>query len=183
MQDIWDLDKHLFSQKAQELMGHQIKNTVHQYNERTDILQPPYDPYPNSPTVYRSRDQVIKEKGWPGEKVDLYRTLCRLGMEYQYVRKIALLKYFGCTLSKTRSDLDAADAIAKAIEPFAQQDFIMGSMLKLGKMDIMDRYNSNVSSRKVIVSYITLSEKGERYLRANPCSLEFQEGGIPPELS
>lgn len=157
-------------------MNKPIYNTIVEYNYQTDNLAKPYDPYSND----FIREEVVKKHG--EEKVELYRTLCKMGLEYEYIRKIGRVHYFGCTVDKIRSDDVVADKIFKELEPFAKRDYIMGAMVRLGKIDIMDRYNSNVSSRKAIFTYVALNEPGISYLLNNPIDIEFQEGGLPPEL-
>lgn len=174
-QDIWHLHQHKFSPVAQSFLNASVKNTIVEYDDTTDALRAPHDPYPD-------KDWAVKKLGWEPEKVDLYRTLCRLGLEYEWIRRLGQVKYFGCVLDQGRSDDDAVDALIKLLEPFAQHGYIMGSLLKLSKMDLMDRYNSNNSTQKVVVTYIALNEPGLHHLSANPTRLEFQEGGMPYKL-
>lgn len=182
LDDIWDNNKHLFSIDLQKKMDVKVETTLIQYNESTGVLSKPHDPYPDNDTVLYGRDYAIKTKKWPAAKVDLYRTVCRLGLEHGFCRKIGLVKFFGAVVDHKVNDDIIANLIAKELESYAQQNFIMGSLVKLGKMNLMDRYNSNVSSKKTIVCYVALNEPGQAYLTANPTNLEFQEGGKPPEL-
>ena len=46
----------------------------------------------------------------------------------------------------------------------------------------MDYDDSTVSSKKIIVTYVAITDLGEKYLAANPTQLEFKEGGMPCEL-
>jgi len=187
VEDIWDKHNNHFSPFLQNIMSNKILNLCHQYDEPTNIatakLKAPHDPYPDDASI-KSRDYAIRVLGWAPEKIDLYRTLCRLGMEYEYdwIRKIALVKYFGCTLDKNRRDSTAAKALAEVLEPLAKRGFIKGALCKLSKIRLMDHLDSNESSKKIIMTYVAVTDLGEQYLLANPTDLEFCEGGLPPKL-
>ena len=183
MKNIWSKHSGKFSTTLQAALNQSVHSTMYEYDEPIfTALKEPHDPFPDDSLLAVNRDFAIKNWGWQPQKLDLYRVICKLGLTYEMLRKIARVRYFGCTLNKNQKDSTATKAIAEALEPLAKLGYIKGSLLSLGKIRLMDSQDSDVSSQKVIMCYVAITDLGEAYLKANPTTLEFLEGGMPNKL-
>lgn len=183
IKNIWSKNLHLFSPLLQVNLNKKIHNMVHQYNGPSNTIAEPHDPFPDNTNATINRDFAIENYRYQPERLDLYRTICKLGLTLvPGPRKYAQVLCFGCILNKNRRDTTAAKAIAEALEPLAQQGYIKGSLSTLSKMRVMDKEDSTTSSRKIIMCYVAITDLGEAYLKANPTELKFLEGGMPYKL-
>lgn len=180
--DIWDNNKHWFDNKLQESMNKQVHNIIIEYNVSTDIVKPSHDPFPDDKKYVNNRDWALDYYGWEPAKLDFYRTLCRLELEMQYQRKIGRVEFFGFVIDINRPDKDVVVEIAKFLKSYSDKGYILGSLTKLSKMYLADKYNVNTCSKKAVFSYVGLNEEGLYHLAVNPVDMNFQEGGMPKEL-
>lgn len=89
------------------------------------------------------------------------------------------VKYFGAQVRGERKIFDAAQKVANHVNFYADKGFITGYLTKLMLCPLVSEPHQ--LERFVVVSYVAFSPEGLKFLEANPCPIEFKEGGLPEE--
>jgi hypothetical protein len=156
--DVYPQLQHLFNKNAQKTLNNKIFNMIHQYNELTDEVETRGK---LMSLLYKLKIESVEDK-------------------LSYVRKCDVVFFFGSTVdSKDKLPL-ALDKVINALNKVADLGYTKGTMLPLGvvKLDFLDP----CTDKWVVISYVTLTDVGKKYVDQNMPNMLFEEGGIPHNL-
>lgn len=159
--DLYQLFKSYFSDKAQKTLDNRSQHLIYQYNEPAD---------PKNRLAYLLGNLGIKSA---------------IGHGYQWIRKYDKVYFFGSRCGKDQI-VDAVDKVISAVNLVAGLDFTKAALLPLSVIQICT-YNENghgyhTTGDFVVLSYVTLTEDGVKYVKTNLPNMLFEEGGVPARV-
>jgi len=155
MTDIYPIFANSFSPKATATLQNKTHNLVHQYNEIH---------YAGRLMRLLGKLGVKTCSGYKDESLDLY------------VRRADMVRYVASRADKANLP-KAIEKVIATVNHLADKDFTKASMVQLGVLELMpvDRPEPEY----VVLSYITLTEKGFEYVQNNMPQMFVEEAGIP----
>lgn len=182
MIEIYDDYKDQFSEKAiADMERRKSVNQLLQYNHPIAPLKKGYDPYPEglSGAIFNP----IKKEDYDKQ---LYRTFCRLGVEFEYERRIAPVKCFGITVKRHQDIGEGVKVVIDYINNLANNsNYIKGSFVSLAYMPMAKDWNDTSIGSYAIFSYIAIDidfHNPHTYKTFNKIDIQFEEGAIPKDL-
>jgi hypothetical protein len=157
--DIYSIFEHMFTEKAKEtaLTVHS-PNLVYQYNERsyfTDVAT------------------VLGKLGLRS---------CREykdGSTVNYVRTYDLMHFASCRATKGNLH-KAVEKVISAVNHVAERDFTKAYLVKLSTVEVQPVDSAELEY--IVISYITLTQKGSDYVKKNMSDVFISEGAMPMRI-
>jgi hypothetical protein len=154
--DIYPIFKHLFSEKAIKTLENKTSEQVYQFN----LCVP-------QPLILLAKlgiksCSMFKNETFNGEPL--------------YVRKIALVQFAAALASKDKL-YKAVERIVLAINDVADRDYTRASLVQLSVIELANPMQPEPDY--MVISYVTLSDRGKAYVDANLPGIFIANGAMP----
>ena len=155
--DIYPIFEHAFTEKAKTCLALPATSLIHQYND----------------IDYHGRIKVLLGK------LRLQSCVLEkdLPMDDMWVRRYDLVHYAALRAAKENLP-KAIERVIEAVNYVAEKNFTRASLVKLSIVEAA-RSPESLDTEYIVVSYITLNDKGAVYVANNMSDIFIKEGGMP----
>ena len=157
--DIYPIFEHAFTEKAKLTLTTKTNNLVYQYNNKV----------PSAHVLVLLSKLNLKTCA-------MYKGVVADDM---YVRAFDLVHFVASRATKDKLP-KAIEKVISVINDVAEKDFTKASMLQLSVIELME--TSSLELEYVVISYITLTDKGSKYVEQHMPDMFVKEGEIPARI-
>lgn len=154
MVDIYPIFEHSFNEKAKATFAKKADSLIFQYNEK----------YPQGAILHLLGKLELKTCKQFKDEVNVY------------IRKFDKVCFMASRATKDKLP-EAIEKVIAAVNDVADKDFTKAYMVQLGVLELMPV--DLPEPEYVVISYITLTDKGEAYAKLHHADVLINEGGIP----
>lgn len=155
--DIYPIFKHRFNEKALKTLENRTHNQIYEYNDEI--------PAGKSLVILGKLGLKSCKKFTNGDAL--------------YTRKIDCVRFIASRTTKDKLHT-AVEKVIATVNHLADKGFTKASLMQLGVLEIMpiDRPEKEF----IVLSYITLTEKGYKYVQNQLPNMFVEEAGIPKRI-